>query len=340
MSMKGMIMKHLAVLWRFIGFCCVCMLMLAGRAYAADAAAPGEQALTLETRSGTLAGMLLVPAAGGKLPVALIIAGSGPTDRDGNSRLPGLHNDSLKLLAEALARQGIASLRYDKRGIGASRAAMTSESALRFDDYVDDAAGWIAMLKADPRFSNVVVIGHSEGALIGMLAAPRAGADAFVSVAGIADGLGVVLRRQLASKLTPELAADSERILAALEHGQTAAMVPPALAVLYRPSVQPYLISILKYAPAERMAALRIPVLIVQGTSDTQVGVDQAEKLKAAKPDAVLAIIPDMNHVLKQATLDPLQQKAAYGDPSLPLHPQLAPAIVAFVRGLPVPAGP
>lgn len=321
-----------AISRRIFGLCCVVALMLAGRAGAAE---PGEQALTLTTSTGAIGGTLTLPAASGKVPVALIIAGSGPTDRDGNSTLPGFRNDSLKLLAEALARQGIASVRYDKRGIGASRAAMTTESALRFDDLVDDAAGWIAKLKTDPRFSKVVVIGHSEGSLIGMLAAPRAGADALVSVAGIADGLGVVLRRQLAGRLPPALAADSERILASLEHGQTVAEVPPALAMFYRPSVQPYLISILKYAPAERFAALRIPALIVQGTSDTQVGVDQAEKLKAARPDATLAIIPDMNHVLKQATLDPQQQQAAYGDPSLPLHPQLVPAIAGFVRGLP-----
>jgi alpha-beta hydrolase superfamily lysophospholipase len=330
-----MIMKDHAVLRRFLGLCCLCAFMLSGRAGAAES---GEQALTLATPNGAIAGTLTLPAASGKLPVALIIAGSGPTDRDGNSTVPGFHSDGLKLLAEALARQGIASLRYDKRGLGGSRAAMSNEAALRFDDYVIDAAAWITKLKEDPRFSQVVVIGHSEGSLIGMLAAPRAGADALVSVAGIADGLGAVLRRQLAGKLTPELAGDSERILAALEHGQTAAEVPPALAAFYRPSVQPYLISILKYAPAERFAALRIPALIVQGTSDIQVSVDQAEKLKAAKPDAVLAIIPDMNHTLKQATLDPRQQQAAYGDPSLPLHPQLVPAIVGFVRGLPAPA--
>jgi alpha-beta hydrolase superfamily lysophospholipase len=331
-----MTMHYQFVRRRFLGLCCVFGILLAGHAGAADSS---EQALTQESKSATLSGTLLVPAASGKVPVALIIAGSGPTNRDGNSSIPGFHNDSLKLLAEALARQGIASLRYDKRGIGASRVAVMSESAQRFDDLVDDAEAWIARLKADPRFSQVVVIGHSEGSLIGILAAPRAGASALVSVAGIADGANTVLRRQLVGKLPPDLAAQAERIMVSLEHGQAVADVPPALAMLFRPSVQPYWISMLKYAPAERFAALRMPALIVQGTSDTQVTVDQAEKLKAAKPDGLLVIIPDMSHTLKQATLDPLQQKAAYGDSSLPLHPQLAPAIVDFVRGLPAPGG-
>ena len=329
-------MKHQAILRRFLGLCCACALMLAGRA---DAVESSEQALTLVAPGGAIAGTLMLPAASGKLPVVLIIAGSGPTDRDGNSALLPGHNDSLKMLAEALARQGIASLRYDKRGIGASRAAMRSEAALRFDDLVDDAAGWIARLKADPRFSKVVAIGHSEGALIGMLAAARAGADGYVSLAGIADGLGVVLRRQLAGKLPPPLASENERILAALEHGRTAAEVPPALAIYYRPSVQPYLVSVLKYAPAERIAALHVPTLIVQGTTDIQVGVDQARALHAARPDAALLIIPGMNHVLKAVPADAPNPIASYSDPSLPLHPQLAPAIVDFVRGVPAVAG-
>jgi pimeloyl-ACP methyl ester carboxylesterase len=200
----------------------------------------------------------LVPAAG-KAPVVLIVAGSGPTD-DGNS----LANDSLKMLAAALADAGFASVRYDKRGIGASRAAGPAESALRFDTYVDDAVAWIAKLKSDPRFGRIAVIGHSEGSLIGMLAARRGGADAFVSIAGPAQAAGAVLRGQLAGKLPPDLAASSERILAGLEQGKTDADVPPALAALYRPSVQPYMISWLKYTPAEQLAALRVPVLIVQ----------------------------------------------------------------------------
>jgi pimeloyl-ACP methyl ester carboxylesterase len=314
------------------------LCLIAGRATAAEPAGPSEQALTQEVKGGALAGTLMLPAASGKVPVALIIAGSGPTDRDGNSALIPGHNDSLKMLAAALARQGIASLRYDKRGIGASRAAMTSESALRFDDLVDDTARWVATLKGDARFSTVTVIGHSEGSLVGMLAAratgARAGADGFVSLAGAAERQSDILRKQLAGKLAPEQAADNERILSALEHGQTVADVAPMWARFYRPSVQPYLISVYQYVPTHEVAALRIPALIVQGTTDVQVGVDQAEALEAAKPDAALLVIPGMNHVLKAVPADAPDPAAAYGDPSLPLHPQLAPAIVGFMRGL------
>lgn len=306
-------------------------LALAGQAMAQVKEAP----LKLETPGGTLAGTLALPGAGAKPTVVLIIAGSGPTDRDGNSAmLPG-HNDSLKMLATALAEAGFASVRYDKRGVGASLAATPSESALRFDTYVDDAAAWIAQLKADPRFGLVTVLGHSEGALTGLLAAQQGGAAAYVSVAGIADGTGTILRRQLAGKLPPDLAAANERILESLEAGTTVAEVPAQLQVFYRPSVQPYLVSQLRIRPAAEMAKLRIPALIVQGTTDIQVGVDQAQALKLAKPDAQLIIIPGMNHVLKAVPADPQRQLASYGDPALPLAPELIPAITGFLRGLP-----
>jgi len=298
-------------------------------------AAVQEQSFNLQTPTGTVAGTLALPSAGARVPVVLIIAGSGPTDRDGNSAgLPG-RNDSLKMLAAALADAGFASVRYDKRGIGASRAAGPAESALRFDTYVDDALAWIATLKADARFTQVAVLGHSEGALTGMLAARRGGAAACVSVAGVAQGPGAILRRQLAGKLPPQLIEVNEKILASLERGEAVAEVPPALATLYRPGVQPYIISWMRYDPAREIAALQIPVLIAQGTTDIQVGVDQAQLLKAAKPDAMLVIVPGMNHVLKAVPADAPNPIASYSDPSLPLAPQLAAAIVGFLRALP-----
>ena len=180
------------------------------RATAPEPTEPTSESTTLETPTGTVHGTLLLPAGRGPHPVALLIAGSGPTDRDGNSAaLPG-QNNSLKLLAEGLAERGIASLRYDKRGIAESAAAAPSEADLRFETYVEDAAAWVGQLHADERFTSVTVIGHSEGSLIGMLAAPEA--DAFVSVAGIARPAPEVLRDQLRPQLPPELWDESERI--------------------------------------------------------------------------------------------------------------------------------
>jgi len=308
------------------------LLLIAAIGSAPARAQSSEQPLVLDTPGGPVAGTLQLPAAAARPQVALIIAGSGPTDRDGNNAtIPG-RNDSLKMLAAALADNGIATLRYDKRGIGASRAAAPDEAALRFETYVDDAAAWIGQLKADPRFASVAVIGHSEGSLIGMLAAQQAGAAAFVSIAGAGEGASTILRRQMAGKLPPDLGKENERILSALESGVIVDPVPPELAPLYRPSVQPYMISWFKYDPAQRIAELAMPVLVVQGNTDMQVQMRQANVLNAARPQSKLAIIPGMNHVLKHVPADPEKQAASYGDPSLPVSPLLVRAIVNFLQ--------
>lgn len=315
---------------------CSLLLLIGGIAAQAQAA---ETLITLDTPTGQLAGTLELPAGADKPRVALLIAGSGPTDRDGNSSMIPGRNDSLKLLAAGLAEAGIATVRYDKRGIGGSHAAGSAESALRFEMFVDDAAAWIARLKADPRFASVAVIGHSEGSLIGMLAARQTDAAAFVSIAGIADGASTLMRKQLEGKLPPELEKESERILVSLESGVVVDPVPPALATLFRPSVQPYLISWFKYVPAQRIAELTMPVLVVQGNTDIQVDVVQANRLHGARPGAKLAIIPGMNHVFKHVRAVPELQVASYGDPSLPVSPLLVKSIADFLQqgGAPAP---
>jgi pimeloyl-ACP methyl ester carboxylesterase len=291
-----------------------------------------EEAATLKTSMGTLHGTLLVPKGKKQVPVVLLISGSGPTDRDGNSvALPG-KNDSLKMLAEGLAARGIASLRYDKRGIGESRGVGPEEKDLRFEMYVDDAAAWAAKLKRDRRFSRVVIAGHSEGALIGTIAAQRGAAAALVSIAGVGRPADVVLRMQLIGRLPPDLRGISDRTLDALKSGKTVDDVPQSLSMLYRPSVQPYLISWFRYDPAAEIAKLTIPVLIVQGTTDIQVTIDDARALAAAKPDAKLELVEGMNHVLKMVG-DSSRQIASYSDPALPVASRLVEVITIFAVG-------
>ncbi|HKX41200.1 MAG TPA: alpha/beta fold hydrolase, partial [Burkholderiaceae bacterium] len=266
--------------------------------------------------------------------VVLLVSGSGPTDRDGNSALLPGRSDSLKLLAQALADAGMATLRYDKRGVGASKAALAGgQAGARFETYVADAVAWLQQLKRDARFDSVVVLGHSEGALIGMLAAQQGAADAYVSLAGSGYPAAVLLRRQLQGKLSGELAQHSERILRSLEGGQTADDVPPALRVMYDPSLQPYLIGWFAHDPAAEFSALKMPALVVQGSTDLQVPIADANALHAANPASQLLIVTGMNHVLKDVPADRERQRASYVDPSQPLSPTLVPAIAAFVNG-------
>lgn len=290
-----------------------------------------ESAAHLRTTTGVLHGTLLVPpGAGQPVPVALIIAGSGPTDRDGNSpMLPG-KNNSLRMVAEALAAQGVASLRTDKRGIGESGGAAGSEAELGFTTYVDDAVAWLEQLAADPRFSRVIVVGHSEGSLIGIMAARRARVERVVSLAGAGRSAMVVLDEQLARQIGGDLLAGARRVLAELAAGRTVADPPSQLAALFRPSVQPYLISWLTIDPAAEIARLTVPVLVVQGTTDIQISVVDAERLAAGNAAARLVIVDGMNHVLKDVR-DPANQAASYSDSTLALHPRLPVALKEFV---------
>jgi hypothetical protein len=163
-----------------------------------------------------------------------------------------------------------------------------------------------------------------------MLAAKQAKVDAFVSIAGSGRATPALIREQLDTKLAPSLKAKNSQILDELVAGRTVTDVPNELASLYRPSVQPYLISWFKYDPVREIATVEVPVLIVQGTTDLQISVNDAKRLAAAKKNAKLRLIDGMNHVLKHATL-PAEQQAAYTDPSMPIKAQAVAEIRAFL---------
>ena len=299
----------------------------------ANAASPSVllRPIELNTPTGTLYGSLVLPKSDKPVPVVLIIAGSGPTDRNGNNTQGG-RNDSLKKLAWRLAQNNIASVRFDKRGIAQSQPAAPDERTLNLDQYVTDAVAWGNLLKADPRFADVFVLGHSEGALIASLAAPAMDAAGVISIAGTARPVGQVLREQLQrNNMPPGLLQRSVELIHTLESGRTDDNVPEALQVIFRPSVQPYLISLLRYDPAKAFAGLKMPALIIQGTHDIQVDVNDARLLKAAKPDADLALIEGMNHVMRIVPMDMKRQVQSYNDPNQRLSSELGDRIVRFI---------
>ena len=290
-----------------------------------------ESPVSLKTLAGTVSGTLGMPKeATGKIPVVLIIAGSGPTDRDGNSPQLGINTDDYKLLAIALAKNGIASLRYDKRMVGKS-ISVTTEKSLTFEDYVEDATGLINMLADDSRFSKVLVFGHSEGSLVGMLACKDTPVKGFISAAGAGDAADKVLTEQLKSK-PPYIVEGFKRVLDSLRKGRTYDGVDPGLYFIARPSVQRYLMSWCRYNPQREIRKLKIPILLLQGTTDLQVTVADAEKLKKAKSDASLEIIPGMNHILKNAPEEKEKNQATYSEPNLPLKPELVKLVVDFAK--------
>lgn len=286
----------------------------------------------IEVMGGKMIGQIEVPEGEGPFPLMIILAGSGPTDRNGNSLVMAGKNNSLKMIAEELAAEGIASIRYDKRGVGQNIDLATKEEELRFHHYIEDAEAWANFAKDDERFSDIGFIGHSEGSLIGMVAAKEVEASIFISLAGAGRPIDEILKEQLSAQLPNNLMEESQKILEKLKQGQQVDEVSNELQSIFRPSVQPYTISWLQYNPAEQIQQLDSRVLIVNGTLDMQVPSNDAKLLHQAKGDSELLIIEKMNHVLKESPDDEAGNMATYTDPSLPLADGLVEGILKFIK--------
>jgi pimeloyl-ACP methyl ester carboxylesterase len=298
------------------------------------AAAVSERPIHAPGPEARLAGTLL--EAGEGSPVVLVVPGSGPTDRDGNNPL-GVAAASYRLLAEGLARKGISSVRIDKRGMFGSKAAIADANKVTIADYATDLHNWIKSVRSETAARCIWIAGHSEGALVALTAAQRPdGICGVITVAGTGRKLGAVMRDQL--KSNPANAPILDAALSALdtlEEGKTvdATTLPAPLQPLFNSAVQPFLIDILARDPAKLAASLRVPLLVIQGDNDIQVGVDDAKLLAAVQPKARLAIMRGVNHLLKVPALsDRSSNLASYGDPSLPIAPEVVEEIAKFVK--------
>ena len=286
-----------------------------------------------EWQMGPLGGMLTIAHQPISTDTAvLLIAGSGPTDRDGNQAL--MQNNSLRFLAEGWSEAGFSVLRYDKRGVGASASVSVNEAEIRFTDFVADAVAWGNELQAQG-YTHLVLAGHSEGALIAALAAQQLSeVIGVLSLSGAGRPAAEVLRSQLMNqpKEVQELAFP---VLDSLVQGKEVPEVSPWLWALFRPSVQPYLISWFAHDPAEVVGLIELPVFIAQGDQDLQVTMQDGERLAQTNDQAVWAPITGMNHVLKQVTEGDVQDNwKSYTDPVRPIHPELLKRSLEFLKSL------
>lgn len=287
--------------------------------------------VVISIQDGMLYGTLSFPTQIKNRPLAIIIPGSGPTDRNGNT--PMLNNNCLHLLSNELLNHGIATLKFDKRGVGQSQIFGFKEENLTFEDYVDDVRKWVKHFSADTSFSNIYLIGHSEGSLIGIIAAQKSNIKAFISMAGTAYPADEIIKKQLKANNIPEaLYQESIGIIDSLKNDIIVKNTPPDLAILFRESVQPYLISWFKYKPTEEIRKLNIPILAIHGTNDLQLAHHNAYTLKEANQQIKVIIIDDMNHILKDAGDDLLKNQQSYNDPTLPIHEELSKEIIKFIN--------
>jgi uncharacterized protein len=297
-------------------------------------AAAAEQPVVLGEGTAALQGTLDAPEGCGsaRRPGVLLIAGSGPTDRNGDSALPGVRPATLKLIAQALEKECYPSLRYDKRGIAASRPAGLDESQLRLDSYVDDAVAWARRLAAVPGVSCVVILGHSEGALVGALAAARTPVCGLISIAGAGRPFDEVVDAQIrAQGAGDDTLRQVDAVWTELKAGRLVPSIP-ATNPLFRPSVQPYLMSVLAHPPADAISKVSAPVMVMQGQTDLQTTEEDARRLAAARPGATLVLLPGVNHVLKTAPADRAANISTYADPDRPLDPAVAPTLLGFLK--------
>jgi pimeloyl-ACP methyl ester carboxylesterase len=306
-------------------------LAFPGIATGALASEPVE--VTAPGPEGELAGTLIPPAQG--QPLVLIVPGSGRTDRDGNSPL-GITASSYRLLAEALAERGIGTLRIDKLGMFASKAAIPDPNKATIAGYADDVAAWTRLARERTDAQCVWVMGHSEGGMVALEAAPtQEDICGLLLVASVGRRASDTIREQLRSN--PANAMVLDEALAALDRLEAGERVDtegmhPGLVRLFAPQVQDYLIDVFSREPAEMIAAVDLPVLIAAGDKDIQTPLADAQALAEGNPEAKLVVIEDMNHVLKLVEGDDRAANLiAYSDMSLPIHPALVEAIADFL---------
>ncbi|MDB4969112.1 MAG: alpha/beta hydrolase [Myxococcales bacterium] len=296
-------------------------------------APPGvvEDPFDVTNGSAKLSGVTWRPQGDKPVPVVIMIAGSGPVDRDGNAG--GLmRTDAYRQLAEALAKRGVASIRYDKRGIGLSSFSGAPDS-VTFDDFVGDAAALVAMARTNAKFSSVFVFGHSEGSLIALKLAARTKLDGIISAAGAGRPLLELVREQYARQLPPDEMKEFDTLAAALKAGKP--VVAPksmGLAGLFRPEMSKFLPGLLLTDPRTLAGAFKGPLTVLQGDNDVQVTVDRdAKPLAAAHAGAKLVVLKDVAHTLKTDTVKGLSQPS-YRDPALPLAAGVVDAVVGTIR--------
>ncbi len=287
-----------------------------------------ELEIGIAAKGVNLSGTLTMPAhANSKIPLVIIIAGSGPTDRNCNGQ--GFKSDAYKKMATQLALNGIATYRYDKRGIGKSAVENFKEEDINFEVMIDDAKAIITHFEKDTRFSKMTIAGHSEGSLVGMMAVTEN--QKYISIAGSGFPISVILKEQLKDKLGPMKNVVYAKI-DSLQQGKNVANDLMGLESLFRPSVQPFLKTWMALNPAKEIKKLKCPILIVNGTHDLQVSEKNALALNKANSNSKLVLVPNMNHLLTEIESEKAEDNyASYQNPTLPISKKMMDEVILFI---------
>lgn len=261
--------------------------------------------------------------------LVLFISGSGPTDRNGNSSILQGDNNSLKYLAEEITLKGFDTFRYDKRMVGKSKNFPSEDSTI-FSDFVNDAVEITNYLKQNYKYEKISVIGHSEGAIIGGLLTQKVDIDNFVLLCGMIEAMDSTVIKQITDR-APFLLDTVKSYFDTLNAGRKLSNINMNLTSIFRPSIQNFLIDMLKYNPKEVYKNVKSNTLFIGGGYDMQIKGEEIEAL-ANEIGVQYKVFPEMNHVLKKSPKDYLGQLNTYSNPDLPLYDGLVDEIVKFLN--------
>jgi len=315
------------------------------------AASPqGELYIDVPVDGGTLPATLTFPVrtravldanAPAGFPLVILVAGAGKTDRDGNNvDVPG-KTDSLKQMAAMLRARNVGSLRYDRRGTGEAYKLEAPGHMTSFSRHILDLAAVIRAAEALPRRGRLIVAGMNEGAWMAMAALNIVGGESPVDGLVVLDASGqspMETLRQSIESLDPESREKALEAAQKLIDTGTLIDVPEDLANFFSPNRKDWLATWLAFDPVDTLKKVETPVLFVYGERDMQVSREEFSKLAAAKPQAGIRIVPDMNYVLKEVHNED-ENYAAFTDPSFKLPALLADLLASYAKAQPAPQG-
>ncbi|MDY7393652.1 alpha/beta hydrolase [Aureibaculum sp. 2210JD6-5] len=284
-----------------------------------------EKKINIPSEKVTVNGTLMMPKSENNVPLVIIIPGSGTVDRNGGA------GNYLKQLAEGLLKNNIATYRYDKSSIVLSKKEGLKEGDISFDDFINDAITVIDYFKDKEQFSSIIVAGHSQGSLVGMVAG-QLRIDGFISLAGAGRTIDKILIEQVTAQ-SPQFKNDMEKTFEIIKSGKIDENFNPLLISVFRKSLQPFWASWIKYNPQEEIKKMKVPILIVNGTKDIQIPVSDAELLHKADEASELLIVENMNHIFKEVKSDDrLENIGTYTNADLGIKQELVTGMVEFIN--------
>jgi esterase/lipase len=253
--------------------------------------------------------------------IVVFIAGSGPTDYNGNSNIIDGRNDSLLQLSKGLNDFGINTFRYNKRHVGKTSKLIEPD----FNVFVDDLIDCISWLKAN-KYSNIYLAGHSQGSLVAALAAREIDVSGVISIAGAARTIDEVLYEQMVSMGQKDLA---DTVIKSLQNGKLYLKDESILDSQFSKMNQQFILTWMEHNPLEVYSKLDTKILFLQGDKDSQVTLDELDAFRTLNHKSV--VLKDTNHVLKIVDSEK-DNSNSYSDPSYKLSDQLINEINDFIK--------